>query len=204
VLLARAPGRYRFLEMVNVDRECGGKLELFSDEPLLIELVNVRKEPVEAAIVEHAGFRGCGSGTNWNDAWRATSDRAGRVFFPHYASWVAGSDFNLRDWLELQTPVKDPLRFGLRITGSWTRPAHVDEDPRVVRWQLPPLSKIRVEFAGADAVPADHAITFEMVGPNQYFGVPDRYASDHGQPVELVIDMGKMHIFDRETEKALV
>ena len=25
-----------------------------------------------------------------------------------------------------------------------------------------------------------------------------------GQPVDLVVDMGKMHIFDRETEKALV
>jgi multiple sugar transport system ATP-binding protein len=25
-----------------------------------------------------------------------------------------------------------------------------------------------------------------------------------GQPLDLIVDMGKMHIFDRETEKALV
>jgi hypothetical protein len=103
---------------------------------------------------------------------------------------VADRDFSLGDWLELQTPVKDPPRRGLRYHGDYRSPAQLDEPPPLVRWQLPPLAKIRVEFTGVDALPTDPVITFEMVGPKQYFGVPDRYASDHGKPVELLTETG--------------
>jgi len=189
-LLARAPGRYRLREFIDPARECDGKLELLSDEPLTIELVDSRGAPVEGAIVTHGEMRICGSETRRNDPWRATSDGNGRVFFAHYASWLAGSRYSLGDWVELQTPVNDPPQFGFRFRGDSRSPAQLDASPQVVRWQLPPLAKIRVEFTGADAVPPDRAITFEMVGPHQYFGVPDRYASDQGKPVELLTETG--------------
>ena len=190
-LLARAPGRYCFRSFVDFERAPFEKLELFDDEPLVIELVDERGAPVEGMTVEREEMQMCCSGEPpTNDSWRATSDRSGRVFFPHYRAWQADQDFRIGDWLVLQDPVGDPPRITLRSHAVLPNHAALAVGPGLVRWQLPPLSKIHLEFPGADTLPADHAITFELAGPRQWLGVPDRHASDHGAPVELPTETG--------------
>jgi len=184
-LLARAPGRYCLRSFVDFERAPFEKLELYDDEPLVIELVDERGALVEGMTVERGEMQmRCSGEPYMNDSWRATSDRSGRVFFPHYRAWQADQDFRIGDWLVLQDPVGDPPRITLRSHAALV------VGPCLVRWQLPPLSKIHVEFPGADTLPADHAITFELAGPRQCLGVPDRHASDHGAPVELPTETG--------------
>lgn len=188
-VLARAPGRYRFVDFVDAERQNGGTLELVSDEPLVIQVVDVRGDPVEGAIVERQVMRDCGNCVNTHDPWRVATGRDGRLSFPHYWS-RALDEFSVESWLTLQNPVNDPPR--VSIESGWRgRPtALTDEGPRLVRWQLPPLSKMHVEFVDAGTVAPDSKVTFEMVGPKQYFGVPDRYVSDHGEPIELLTETG--------------
>jgi hypothetical protein len=59
-----------------------------------------------------------------------------------------------------------------------------------ITWKLPPLSKVRVEFVGAETLPEEGVITFELVGPSQRFGTPDRWISEHGSPVEVPAQAG--------------
>jgi hypothetical protein len=184
-LLARAPGWYQLRELVDFERMRGDEVELEPDDPLKIEIVDGRGDPVPGAMVELYAPAMCAVGDGLNLDWRAASDRDGRVFFPHYLWWTHGSLFGRGYRLALAIPLRDPPRLAIG--------AHDDARPFEVpslRWQIPALSKIRVEFPGAEAVPGDRAISFELVGPMQRFGRPDRFASDHGQPVDVPTEIG--------------
>jgi hypothetical protein len=188
-LLARAPGRYRYLEYCDFWREPFEKLGLYDDAPLVVEVVDAHGLPVEGAIVECRSMMICGNDVMRNDPWRAVTAGDGHVALPHY--WrVASDDSRLEPWLELQNPVQEPPRVAIGVSHSFWKIPHVDEGSLLVRWQLPPLSRIRVEFVGTGTLPPEDAVTFEMVGPNQYFGEPDRYTGGHGKPLELLTETG--------------
>lgn len=189
-MLVRAPGLHHWIELTDLDHKGSETIELYRDLPLVIELVDGHGKPVEGAIVELGEMMMCGNGSRWNLPWRAASDRDGRVFYPHYVSRIADQDLVSGEWLELQNPLADPKRHDLRAHHDLPTAEFLEEGPPVLRWQLPPLAKIRVEFTGVDALPPDARITFEMVGPKQAFGDPDRYASDRGQPVEVLTETG--------------
>jgi hypothetical protein len=103
---------------------------------------------------------------------------------------IADPDLMHGDWLVLQNPVAEPIRHDLRAHHGRPSAEFLEEGPRVLRWQLPPLAKFRVEFTGVEALPAERALTFDLVGPNWMLGEPDRYASDHGKPVEVLTETG--------------
>jgi hypothetical protein len=189
-MLARAPGLHHWIGLIDLDRKGSERIELFRDLPLVIELVDERGDPVEGAIVEMGTMWMCDATPHSNDDWRAASDRDGRVFYPHYVSRISDPDLVTGDWLELQNPVAEPNRLDLRQHVVPPSAEFPEEGPRVLRWQLPPLAKIHVEFTGVETLPVDRAITFELVGPRQVFGEPYRYASDHGKPVELLTETG--------------
>jgi hypothetical protein len=184
-LLARAPGWYQLRELVDFERMRDDEVELVPDDPLKIEIVDGRGDPVPGAMVELYAPAMCGVEEDLNLDWRAASDRDGRVFFPHYSWWTNGSLFGRGYRLALAIPLRDPRRLPIGSRDD----ARAYEAP-TLRWQIPALSKLRIEFPGSDAVPADRAISFELVGPMQRFGRPDRYASDHGKPVEVPTETG--------------
>jgi hypothetical protein len=187
-MLVRAPGLHHWIDLTDLDHKESETIELYRDLPLVIELVDERGDPVEGAIVELGVMWMCDATPHSNEDWRAASDRDGRVFYPHDVSRIADPDLVMGDWLELQNPVAEPNRLDLRSHSGRPSAEFLEEGPRILRWRLPSLAKIRVEFTGVETLPADRAITFELVGPRQVFGDPDRYASDHGKPVELLTE----------------
>jgi hypothetical protein len=189
-MLVRAPGLHHWIELTDLDHKGSETIELYRDLPLVIELVDGHGKPVGGAFVELGEMMMCGNGSRWNLPWRAASDRDGRVFYPHYVSRVADQDLVSGEWLELQNPVADPKRHDLRAYHDLPTAEFLEEGPPVLRWQLPPLAKIRVEFTDVEALPAERALTFDLVGPNWMLGEPDRYASDHGKPVEVLTETG--------------
>jgi hypothetical protein len=184
-LLARAPGWYQLRELLDFEHMRGDEVELEPDDPLKIEIVDGRGDPVPGARVELCAPAMCGVGDALNLDWCAASDRDGRVFFPHYSWWANDSLFGRTYRLALGIPVREPLRLAI---GS-----RFDKRESAVpslRWQIPALSKIRIEFLGTEAVATDRAISFELVGPMQWFGRPDRFASDRGEPVDVPTEIG--------------
>jgi hypothetical protein len=189
-MLVRAPGLHHWIDLTDLDRKGSETIKLFRDLPLVIEMVDERGDPVEGATVEMGTMWMCDATPHSNDDWRATSGRDGRVFYPHYVSRISDPDLVMGDWLELQNPAAEPNFLDLQRNVVPPSAEFPGEGPRVLRWQLPPLAKIHVEFTGVETLPADRSPTFELVGPRQAFGEPDRYASDHGKPVELLTETG--------------
>jgi hypothetical protein len=207
-MLVRAPGLHHWIELTDLDHKGSETIELYRDLPLVIELVDRRGDPVEGAIVELGAWEMCCTGPSRNLDWRAASDRDGRVVFPHYVNRIADPDFMTGDWLVLQNPMADPKRHDLRAHHGRPSAEFLEEGPRVLRWQLPPLAKFRVEFTGVEALPAERALTFDLVGPNWMLGEPDRYASDHGKPVEVLTETGVplrawFHWGDRDRDRGI-
>jgi hypothetical protein len=102
---------------------------------------------------------------------------------------VSGDTWSLGHFLTTRFPLEKPpfLKLG-RI--PYEAPYALPVLATTVTWELPPLSNLRVEFIGAETLPADCAATFEVVGRYGFFGFPDRWASDHGEPVEIPTGLG--------------
>jgi hypothetical protein len=187
--LARAPGWFQMCELFDFRDQRSVTLELFPDDPLTIELKDAHGAPLEGLVVELGNIEMCGSGPVSNSRWHAASDRQGHVLLPHYAWWVSGDAWSPGHYLTTQFPLeKAPfLKLG-RI--PYEAPYALPVLATTVTWELPPLAKLHVEFAGVDALPADRVLTFELLGPYGFFGFPDRWASDHGAPVEVPTGLG--------------
>jgi hypothetical protein len=189
-LLARAPGWFQMRELYDFRDPRSDTLELLPDDPLTIELKDAHGAAVEKAFVEFQDFPWqCGSGPLYNATWHAASDRSGRISFPHYAWWMTDDFCMSGTFLTPQFPLETALRFTIAKI-AYEPPFVLPIAAPTITWELPPLSKVRVEFVGAETLPADRPITFELVGPNGLFGTPDRYASDHGAAVEIPSEVG--------------
>ena len=188
-LLACAPGWFQLHECVDLELQHIERLELLPDEPVTIELRDVHGDPVEGARVQMNGSWECGIEPVAASQWHATSDRLGRVSFPHYVWWVTDDFVSGIHSIETGFPLEKPSY--LHLARLPYEPGHaVPFLAMSFTWDLPPLSKLRVEFVDAEGLPPDRSITFEVVGGYDFFEWPDRFASDHGRPVELPTGTG--------------
>jgi len=97
---------------------------------------------------------------------------------------------------KLGAHVGKPIYFGIRpedIHDEHFVPRGVDEAAKLK------ANVTVVEPLGSEVFAYVESGNKEMVGK-----LDPRTSARVGQPLDLVVDMGKMHIFDRETEKALV
>jgi len=185
--LARAPGWFQMCGLFDFWDQRSVTLELFPDDPLTIELKDAHGASVEGALVELQEIEMCGNGPNFNPRWRAASDASGRVALAHPLWWMSSDAPGLGHYLTLQMPLAEgPYLHFDRSRSRFDLPVLAAS----VTWQLPPLSKVRVEFVGAEMLPADRPISFELASPNWYFGIPDRYSSGRGAAVEIPAEVG--------------
>jgi hypothetical protein len=177
-LLARAPGWFQLVVFFGTEPPWGETIELLPDAPLQIDLTNAHGSALEGIPVELCEIMDCGNAARTNSTWRVASDRSGRVSFPHYSWWMEQGI----DYLTPAIPLQEPpvVNAGRDSFFKRSTPAPADG---IVLWQLPPLSTVRVEIADAKMLARDAPVTFELVGPHQFFGSPDRFTSDRAAPV---------------------
>jgi multiple sugar transport system ATP-binding protein len=89
-----------------------------------------------------------------------------------------------------------PIYFGIRpedVHDAHYVPRGVDE-----------AAKLNANVTVVEPLGSEVFAYVENGGKEMVARLDPRTGARVGQPIDLVIDMGKMHIFDRETEKALV
>jgi hypothetical protein len=190
-LYARAPGCFQLYRIVDLDRTT--KVELLPDEPLTIEIRDAHDGPAGGIFVELRTFEACDSGPHSNSDWRVASDGNGRVSFPHYRWWRSDDAVLGRQRLEPTIPLRDPPGFELvPLAGRPTRGggAALADPPAPIVWRLPPLSKVHVEFAAKEELQEPLVATFELIGPREIFGRPDRFTSRDGAAIDVPAEIG--------------
>lgn len=188
-LLARAPGWFQLDDLYDCERRRDGTLALLPDRPLTIELVDAHGKAATALPVELVRRNICGCDPLTNSNWREQSDRDGVVAFPHFLWWLTDDITRGAYFLAPAFPLADPPFLHLSPL-PYTPRGELPFMVQSISWELPPLSKVRFEFEGTETLPEPRTVTFELIGPRQFFGDPDHFTSRDGAALEMPAEVG--------------